>query len=537
MKCIRLLSIAFYLSLPVAVTAQVPYKRIADAGAEPGNWLTYSGDYQSHRFSRLAQITPANIGRLKTAWVYQFKQLGRQETSPAVVDGVMYISESPTIVTALDARTGRTLWSWRRNISPLVKTIGFGRSNRGVAILDDTVYVGALDCYLVALDAKTGAVRWETKVEDNATGYAITAAPLAIDGKIIVGVSGGETGIRGFLDAYDAKTGKLAWRCWTIPGPEDPGRETWGGDSWKTGAGSTWLTGSYDHELNLLYWGTGNPGPDWNGDSRPGDNLYTCSLLAIDAATGKMKWHFQFTPHDVHDWDSNQIPVLIDANWQGRPRKLVAMANRNAFYYLLDRVTGEFLLGEPYAKQTWAKGLDAKGRPIVLPNTEPTVEGNMVWPSLQGATNWHSPSYSPLTKMFYVAAREMGAYYYKGEAEYKPGTFFAGGGERVLDGDKAYGAVRALDVTTGKMKWEFRLQSPPWAGVLATAGGVVFGGSNEGNFFALDAATGKPLWDFQTGGPIAANPISFLIDGKQHVAIAAGQALFVFGLPSAGRER
>ena len=205
--------------------------------------------------------------------------------------------------------------------------------NRGVAILDDTVYVGALDCYLVALDAKTGAVRWETKVEDNATGYSITAAPLAIDGKIIVGVSGGEAGIRGFLDAYDAKTGKLAWRCWTIPGQEEPGRETWGGDSWKTGAGATWLTGSYDPELNLLYWGTGNPGPDWNGDSRPGDNLYTCSLLAIDAATGKMKWYFQFTPHDVHDWDANQIPVLIDANWQGRPRKLVAMANRNAFYY------------------------------------------------------------------------------------------------------------------------------------------------------------------------------------------------------------
>ena len=522
---------AVCLLISTLALAQVPYKRIADARAEPGNWLTYSGDYQSHRFSRLAQITPANAGRLKTAWVYQFKQPGRQETSPVVVDGVMYITESPTIVTALDAHTGRTLWSWRRNISRFVKTIGFGQSNRGVAILDGAVYVGTLDCYLVALDAKTGAVRWETKVEDNATGHAITAAPLAIDGKIIVGVSGGEAGIRGFLDAYDARTGKLAWRCWTIPGPGEPGRETWGGDSWKTGAGATWVTGSYDPDLNLLYWGTGNPGPDWNGDVRPGDNLYTCSLLAIDAATGKMKWHFQFTPHDVHDWDANQIPVLIDGAWQGRPRKLVAMANRNAFYYVLDRVTGEFLLGEPYAKQTWAKGLDAKGRPIVLPNTEPTVEGNLVWPSLQGATNWHSPSYSPLTKMFYVAVREMGAYYYKGEAEYKPGTFFAGGGERALEGDKAYGAVRALDVATGKMKWEFRLQSPPWAGVLATAGGVVFGGSNEGNFFALDALTGKPLWDFQTGGYIAANPISFLIGGKQHVAVAAGQALFVFRLP------
>ncbi len=521
----------FWLLLPMFVSAQVPNKRIAGADAEPGNWLTYSGNYQSHRFSKLAQITPANAGRLKTAWVYQFKQPGRQETSPLVVDGVIYVTESPTIVTALDARTGRPLWSWRRQMSRFVKTIGFGQSNRGIAILDDTVYVGTLDCSLVALDAKTGAVRWETKVEENNTGHAITAAPLAVGDKIIVGISGGEAGIRGFLDAYDAKTGKLAWRCWTIPGPGEPGRDTWGGDSWKTGAGSTWLTGSYDPDLNLLYWGTGNPGPDWNGDSRPGDNLYTCSLLAIDATTGKMKWYFQFTPHDVHDWDANQIPVLIDAAWQGRPRKLVAMANRNAFYYLLDRVTGEFLLGEPYAKQTWAKGLDAKGRPIVLPNTEPTVEGNLVWPSLQGATNWFSPSYSPLTKMLYVPVREMGAYYYKGEAEYKPGTFFAGGGERALEGDKAWGAVRALDITTGKMKWEFRLQSPLWAGVLATAGGVVFGGSNEGNFYALDAMTGNPLWDFQTGGFIAANPISFLIDGKQHVAIAAGQALFIFGLP------
>jgi alcohol dehydrogenase (cytochrome c) len=529
MRAVPLLLLVYSLLLSAAASAQVPYKRIGNA--EPGDWLTYSGSYQSLRFSPLKQITPENVNRIKTAWVYQFKSFGRQETSPIVVDGVMYITESPTIVTALDVRTGRTLWTWRRQMPPFVKTIGFGQSNRGLAILDETIYVGSLDCYLIALDAKSGAVRWQTKVGDNSTGHSITAAPLAIDGKIIVGISGGEAGIRGFLDAYDARTGKLAWRFWTIPGPGERGNETWGGDSWKTGAGSTWLTGSYDPELDLLYWGTGNPGPDWNGDSRPGDNLYTCSLLAIDAKTGRLRWHFQFTPHDVHDWDANQIPVLIDTMWQGQQRKLVALANRNGFYYLLDRVTGEFLLGVPYAKQTWAKGLDPKGRPIVLPNTAPTIEGNLVWPSLQGATNWFSPSYSPLTKLFYVPVREMGAYYYKGEAEYKPGTFFAGGGERALEGDKASGAIRALDVTTGKQKWEFRLQSPLWAGLLATAGGIVFGGSNEGNFYALDALTGKPLWEFQTGGYITANPISFLIDDKQHIAIAAGQALFVFGLP------
>jgi alcohol dehydrogenase (cytochrome c) len=501
-----------------------------DAHTEPGNWLTYSGNYQAHRFSPLNQITTENVARLRPVWVYQIDGRGRFETSPIVVDGIMYVTEPPTRVAALDVRTGRTLWSWQRPIRPAVKTLGFGPTNRGIAILDNTVYVGTLDCYLFALDASSGAVRWSTQVADNDTGHAITAAPLALDGKIIVGISGGEAGIRGFLDAYDAKTGKLAWRLWTIPSPGEPGHETWTGDSWKTGGGPTWVTGSYDPELNLIYWGTGNPGPDWNGDVRPGDNLYTCSLLAIDAATGKLRWHFQFTPHDVHDWDATEIPVLLDANLQGRSRKLVAMANRNGFYYLLDRATGEFILGAEYAKQTWAKGLDARGRPIVLPNTEPTVEGNLVWPSLQGATNWFSPSYSPVSKLFYVAVREMGAYYHKGEAEYKPGTFFAGGGERALSGDKAYGAIRALDAGTGKMKWEFRLKSPPWAGVLSTAGGVVFSGSDEGNFYALDAMTGKPLWDFQTGGPIAANPISFSIDGKQHVAIAAGRALFVFGV-------
>jgi alcohol dehydrogenase (cytochrome c) len=510
----------------------VPYKRIVHAEREPGHWLTYSGNYRADRFSLLTQITPENVAKLKPVWVYQTQGGGGSfETSPIVADGVMYLTEPSTKVTALDLHTGRPLWTWQRPLPRELKTIGFGRVNRGVAILDDTVYVGTLDGRLVALDARSGAVRWDTKVVDNDIGYSLTAAPLAIDGKIIVGISGGETGIRGFLDAYDAKTGQRTWRFWTIPGPGEPGHETWGGESWKNGGGTTWLTGSYDPELNLLYWGTGNPGPLYNGDVRPGDNLYTCSLLALDAATGKLKWYFQFTPHDVHDWDAAQVPVLINASWQGRPRKLVAVANRNGFFYVLDRETGEFLHGAPYAKQTWAKGLDARGRPILLPKTEPSVEGTLLYPSLHGATNWFSPSYSPRTKLFYVAAREMGSYYYKGEPEYKAGYRFGAGGERALAGDQAYGALRALEVETGKMKWEFRLHSPPWAGVLATAGGLVFSGANEGNFYALDALTGQPLWEFQTGGAITANPISCLIDGKQHVAVAAGQALFVFGLP------
>ncbi|MDE0433197.1 MAG: PQQ-dependent dehydrogenase, methanol/ethanol family [Bryobacterales bacterium] len=511
--------------------AQVPYERLRNADQEPGSWLTYSGAYHGQRFSKLDQISTGNVADLRAVWVYQVEGSGEIETTPLVADGVMYVTELEARVTALDVRTGRPLWTYQHAMPEGVLNIGFGRTNRGGALLDETFYFGTLDAHLVALDAKSGALRWKTKVAENKLGYSITAAPLAIDGKIIVGISGGEAGIRGFLDAYDAETGERAWRSHTIPAPGEPGNDTWGGDSWKTGAGATWLTGSYDPELDLLYWGTGNPGPDWNGDSRPGDNLYTCSLLAIEAPTGKLRWHFQFTPHDVHDWDSNQIPVLIDMPLAGQPRKLVAFANRNAFYYLLDRETGEFLLGTEYSTQTWAKGIGKTGRPILLPDKEPTANGNLVYPSLQGATNWMSPSYSPVTKLLYVPVREMGSYYFKGEAKYEPGKVFVGGGERRLDGDKAWGSVRALRADSGERVWDFRTPSPLWTGVMATAGGLVFGGSNEGNFYALDASTGKPLWDFQTGGVIRSNPISFLVDGKQYVATSGGRAYYVFALP------
>lgn len=522
-------ALALALSAP-AVQAQVSFERLRNAAEEPGSWLTYSGTYDGRRFSKLDQITTENVSELRPVWVYQVEDSGQIETTPLVADGVMYVTEPEARVTALDVKTGRPLWTWRHVMPKDVLTIGFGRTNRGVALLEETLYFGTLDANLIALDVKSGTPRWKVKVAENKLGYSLTAAPLAIDGKIIVGISGGEAGIRGFLDAYDAKTGKQLWRSYTVPGPGEFGNDTWGGESWKTGAGATWLTGSYDPDLDLLYWGTGNPGPDWNGDSRPGDNLYTCSLLAIEASTGKIRWHFQFTPHDVHDWDSNQIPVLAEVRVAGALRKAIAFANRNAFYYLLDRETGEFLLGKQYSTQTWASGLDDHGRPVVIPDTEPTVEGNLTYPSLQGATNWMSPSYSPMTKMLYVPVREMGSYYFKGEANYEPGKVFVGGGERRLDGDKAWGAVRALHADSGERAWDFRTPSPLWTGVMATAGGLVFGGSNEGNFFALDAKTGEALWDFQTGGAIRSNPISFLVDGKQWVVTSAGQAYFAFGL-------
>jgi alcohol dehydrogenase (cytochrome c) len=543
--------------LASSASAQVSYERLLKARTEPGSWLTYSGTYDAQRYSPLDLIRPENVATLRPAWVYQATQTGPFEATPLVADGVMYLTEPRGPVVALDARTGRSLWRWDPVLPKDLRTLGFGPANRGVALLDGTVFVGTLDARLVALDAVSGAVRWTARLADNKLGYAITSAPLAIDGQVVIGVSGGEAGIRGFLDSYDARTGERRWRFVTIPGPGEPGHETWTGDSWKTGGGPTWLSGSYDPDLDLLYWGVGNPGPDWNGDARPGDNLYTCSLVALEAKTGRLRWYFQFTPHDTHDWDANQVPVLLDAevagdisesggagrakdgsrlsdisgDTSGKPRRLVLLANRNAFYYVLDRTTGEFLRGVPYAKQTWAQGLDAKGRPIAFPGQEPSEKGTLTWPSLQGATNWFSPSYSPKTGLFYVSVREMGSTYYKGEVTYVPGAYFMGGGESMRPGEEAYGAVRGLDALTGETRWEFRLLSPPWSGLLATGGGLVFGGSPEGNIYALDAATGRALWSFQTGGGMASNPMSYLLEGRQHVAMAAGNALFVFALP------
>ncbi len=341
--------------------AQVPYERIVKAAGEPGNWLTYSGNYLGQRYSALGQLTPANVANLRVKWAYQFPN-SRTEVSPIVADGVMYVT-GPNTAAALDVRTGRELWTWKRSIPKDYQSIGFGHVNRGAAVLDGRIFVATLDCYLVALDIKSGQERWASQVAD----YSMTMAPLAIRDRVVIGVSGGEAGIRGFVDAYDARTGERAWRFWTIPAPGEPGHESWQADAWKTGGDSTWVTGSYDPELNLIYWGIGNPSPDWTPDSRPGDNLYTCSLVALDAATGALKWHFQFTPHDSHDWDSTHVPVLFEADVRGQRRKLVAVANRNAFYYVLDRANGEFVAGRAYAKQTWAKGLDDHGRPMVQP--------------------------------------------------------------------------------------------------------------------------------------------------------------------------
>jgi alcohol dehydrogenase (cytochrome c) len=516
------------LLLPAAAGAQVPYERIRNARSEPRNWLTYSGNYEGQRYSPLSDIDRANVAGLRPVWVYQIEEPTQMETSPLVIDDVLYVTEAPQAVTALDGRTGRPLWRYHR---PAAKDMSLccGHVNRGLAVLDDTLFHVTLDTHLVALDLHTGTPRWEVTLADHKLGASSTGAPLALKDKVVVGIAGGEFGVRGFLDAYDAKTGARLWRFYTVPAPGEPGHETWSGESWKNGGGTTWVTGSYDPELNLIYWGTGNPSPDYNGDNRQGDNLYTDSLVAIDADTGKLRWYFQYTPHDLHDWDSNQVPVLVDASIGGKARKLVVHGNRNAFYYVLDRETGEFLAGSAYTKQTWAKGLDAHGRPILLPNMEPSDAGVLVYPGLAGGTNWYSPAYSPLTQLFYLQARDDYAQtFYKTEVEYAPGVLFESGFTRNLEGVESGGAVKAIEASTGKIRWEWKQQIQPSGGLLATAGGLLFGGNRDGYFFALDAETGKPLWQFPTGGHINANPISFAIAGRQHVAIASGKAIFAF---------
>lgn len=522
-----LAALSVVCAMPLA--AQVPYERIRDAKSEPSSWLTYSGDYTAQRHSTLDQIDRQNVSKLQPAWIYQIKAGDPFEATPLVADGVMYVAEPPSDVTALDLKTGRPLWTYRRSLPEGVIAC-CGQVNRGVALLDDQVILGTVDAHLVALDAATGRVRWDVEVADYRQAYSVTVAPLALDGKIIVGIAGGEYGIRGFLDAYDPATGNRLWRFWTVPAPGQPGHETWSGDSWKSGAAATWITGAYDPDLNLVYWGTGNPGPDFLGDSRKGDNLYSDSLIALDADSGELRWHFQFTPHDVHDMDACQVPVLLDAEYGGEDRKLLLFPNRNGFYYILDRVTGEYLLGREFAKQNWSLGLDSSGRPVKNAEAIPDADGALAYPDDDGTANWMSPTYSPSTGLIYTAVREKGAYFYKTEAEYVPGQLFMGASKRLLDNQQPKGYIRAIHVLTGERAWDFELHTPPWAGLLSTAGDLLFSGSEEGEFFALDAQTGRPLWRFQTGGRMIAAPISYLSEGKQYVAIAAGGSLMVFGL-------
>jgi alcohol dehydrogenase (cytochrome c) len=526
--CLAVIAAAF------PVFGQVSTQRLEKAASEPQQWLTYSGSYNGQRFSALDQINRGNVQRLELQWVFQTGIKGDHETTPLVIDGMMYLTSPQNNVYALDARTGRPFWHYERNL-PKDVSLCCGPQNRGLAALGDLLFLTTLDAHVVALDAKTGRVRWDVAAAEADKGYSFTGAPLVVKGKVITGVAGGEYGIRGFIDAYEAETGKRMWRFYTVPGEGEPGNETWKGDSWKRGGAPGWVTGSYDPGLNLVYWGTGNPGPQLYGPNRMGDNLYSDSLLALDPDTGKLKWHFQFTPHDVHDWDSVHVPVLIDETFEGKPRKLVAVANRNGFFYLLDRTNGKFLLGEPYTKVTWASGIAADGRPVLLPDKEPSVEGTQVCPGGVGGTNWHSSSYNPKTHLYYLFSKEMCTMFMADEAlepPHRPGRQFIGSNFFQPPQDRDESAVRAVDPLTGKMKWEFKHFSGAWAGVFSTAGSLVFSGDGQGNFIALDALTGRDLWHIQLGGSIATAAISYALDNRQYVTIAAGQAFFTFALPA-----
>jgi alcohol dehydrogenase (cytochrome c) len=496
------------------------------------DWPTYHGDPRGNRYSPLDQIDRRTVGRLAPAWVFGLRGASNLQVTPAVVDGVMYVAHVNECY-ALDAGTGRRIWHYQRPRTKGLAGDAASGINRGVAVDGDRVFMVTDHAHLIALNRVTGDLVWEATMADWRQNYGATSPPLVVGNLVVSGISGGDEGVRGFLAAYDRRSGKEVWRFWTVPARGEPGSETWKGTAIEHGCAATWLTGTYDADLQTLYWPTGNPCPDYDGSERQGDNLYSDSILALDPATGRLKWHFQYTPHDLWDWDAQQPPVLVDLVWEGRRRKVLLHANRNGFFYVLDRTTGALLLAKPFVKRlTWAKGIGPDGRPILNPDQTPNADGRTVCPAVEGATNWFSTAFDPATGLYYVQTLEKCTVFARSPEAWKAGQSFYGGTTRRVPGEPGQKVLRAIDVRTGGIAWELPQIGPAtsWGGTLATAGGLVFVAEDSGALMAVDAKTGAPLWQFQTNANWKASPMTYAFDGRQHIAVAAGSNILAFKL-------
>ena len=516
---------------PVHATTTVVYE---DLLAQPvgADWTSYNGDYTGRRYSKLNQITTANVSQLSAAWVFHPGNSKRVEATPVVIRGIMYVT-SANDAFALDARTGRVVWHYARPVSSGLLDDAAAHKSRGVAVWRDSVFIETDDAHLLCLDARSGGLRWDVTYADKTKHYGATSAPLVVKGAVIVGTSGGDSGVRGFLAAFDPETGNKKWQLWTIPAPGEVGFDSWAGDSYLHGGATTWMPGTYDPELDTLYWTTSNAAPDFIGDSRPGNNLYTASVLAINPNDGKLKWYFQFTPHDLYDYDANETPVLVDLPENGSLRRLLVQANRNGFLYVLDRSNGKFLRAAPFVeKLNWATRIDASGRPV-LSGRIPTAQGTYICPGIDGATNWFSPSYNPATRLFYVMALEACNVYFAKAKQFTPGETYYGTGTKHPPDEHAKKILLALSLPDGKVVWRYPQvgHADSWGGTLTTAAGLVFFGDDSSSFEAVDAGSGQPLWRFNTGQNFRSSPMTYAVDGIQYVTISVESEIFTFSLP------
>ena len=496
------------------------------------DWPSYNGDDSGNRHSALSQINRGNVKRLRLEWMYTLPGAQRLQVTPIVIDGVMYVT-NVNEVHALDAGTGRRIWQYKRARTKGLIGDAAGGINRGVAVHGGRLFMVTDHAHLIAINRNNGALLWDIEMADYRQNYGATAAPLVVGDLVISGTSGGDEGVRGFLAAYKISTGERVWRFWTVPAPGEPLAETWKGKAIAHGCATTWLTGTYDARLDLLYWTTGNPCPDYNGDDRKGDNLYSDSVLALRPSNGELAWYFQYTPHDLHDWDAQQTPMLIDAEWEGKPRKLLVQANRNGFFYVLDRTNGQFLRATPFVRKlTWAKEIDKRGRPVVNPEATPAIEGVKACPAVEGATNWFSTAFAPKHGLFFLQALEKCNIYKKRPGAWEAGKSYYDGSTQDVEGEPARKVLRAMDLKSGLVRWEIEQTGPAnsWGGVLSTDGDMLFYGDDSGSFAARDSQSGTLLWHVSTNQIWKASPMTYLLDGKQYVAVASGGNILAFAL-------